>query len=111
MPELHTLHTVQLPVLQKKISSSKKLSGLVYVRDSDINRSDPQHHLASGHGLLINVSVLFRFLTFGLSEPDVGHGSCTAPGGGPGSCRHLQHCLKVTTAGHFKALTLNTLML
>jgi hypothetical protein len=46
-----------------------------------------------------------RILSFGLNEPDVAGGVCKAPGGGPGSCRHIQHCLKVISSTALKGLS------
>jgi len=46
-----------------------------------------------------------RFLALGLNKPNIGHGSCRAPGNGQGSCRHIHHCVKPVYFNFFTFLT------
>merc|ERR1712013_461493 len=46
-----------------------------------------------------------RFLALGLNRPNIGHGSCRAPGNGQGSCRHIHHCVKPVYFNFFTFLT------
>jgi len=42
-----------------------------------------------------------RFLALGLNQPNNAFQQCRAPGNGPGSCRHLHHCLQPVFANFF----------
>jgi len=46
-----------------------------------------------------------RFLALGLNKPNIGHGSCRAPGNGQGTCRHIHHCVKPVYFNFFTFLT------